>query len=163
MRARLLIVLVTLAGLIPLTLSAQTHGNGRAPGSRRRRRFRLRRRELPPPRLRVLVLAPVGRLTHCRRDRQRLRVIRCPCRLPGPFLTRSYSRRHRHRACSHRPRAMSFAQGPGRTLRDTDAGRQYRVATRADTARTTTQVATTAAFRRRRRLRICLKADSRYS
>jgi len=28
MRARLLIVLVTLAGLIPLTLSAQTHGNG---------------------------------------------------------------------------------------------------------------------------------------
>ena len=30
MRARLLIVLVTLAGLIPLTLSAQTHGNGPA-------------------------------------------------------------------------------------------------------------------------------------
>ena len=32
MRARLLVVLVTLAALLPLTLSAQTRGNGRVPG-----------------------------------------------------------------------------------------------------------------------------------
>ena len=60
------------------------------PASRIRRRFRHLRRELPSPRPPVLVLAPVGRFTRCRRDRQRLRVTRCPCPLPGtvpdPFI-----------------------------------------------------------------------------
>ncbi len=145
MGARGLVVLVTLVGLVPITLMAQVAGKRQGPGLLATRRFPVRHRRPCCPAIGLGSGRSACR--HRRHDRRRLRAIPLPGPFAGsvpviPIIAQPSTSRDVFRAGRR-----TYAPRYGRLVGT------YRVAMPAGTARTTTRADPTVAFRRFRRPR----------